>query len=428
MTVLVKKFVLTLHFILFREKADFILPNNMINHYFCHRDTKAIYMNHIENIKTLLSKINPIYAKAKQADEEKRKRGEYSNVFNTLGLWSEEVRLHSSFLAELLNPNGNHGMGNAFLCQFLQLIKEQPDYIQSDKVNQEIVERYIGQKTDNEGGRLDIIIEDGNHAVIIENKIYAPDQKHQLFRYDNYGKTHFPTSGGYRLIYLTLDGHEASDVSTGNQPLDYICLSYSRHILAWLYKCVQLAYDKPLVRETIKQYIHLIKQLTNQDMETEDKKAIAELAVNNLEATAALMESCAEISTLLREQYIIRPLREFAEENNYNFDTEHDGCVRFKPSSWKRHRISVTSDKTNWQSLYIGIDSGEEEPLQKKLDCLNLPPNAYWAFGSEWLPADYGNWISSSNFLAIKSGKVADWIKEKVQAILREVDEKGIRM
>ena len=98
-------------------------------------------------------------------------------------------------------------MGNAFLCQFLQLdqIKEQSDYIQSDKVNQkDIVERHIGQATENEGGRLDIIIEDGNHAVIIENKIYAADQKHQLLRYDNYGKTHFPISGGYRLIYLTL--------------------------------------------------------------------------------------------------------------------------------------------------------------------------------------------------------------------------------
>lgn len=322
-------------------------------------------------------------------------------------------------------------MGNAFLCQFLQLdqIKEQSDYIQSDKVNQkDIVERHIGQATENEGGRLDIIIEDGNHAVIIENKIYAADQKHQLLRYDNYGKTHFPISGGYRLIYLTLDGHEAREVSTGSQPLDYIRLSYSRDILTWLYECVRLAYDKPLVRETIKQYIHLIKQLTNQDMETEDKKDIAKLAVNNLEATATLMEACAEISTLLREQYIIYPLKEFAEENDYNFDTEHDGCIRFKPSSWKRYRISVTSDKTNWQSLYIGIDSGEEEPLQKKLNCLNLDSNAYWTFGSEWLPTGYDNWISPSNFLAIKSGKITAWIKEKVQTILREVKEKGMQM
>ena len=229
-------------------------------------------------------------------------------------------------------------------------------------------------------------------------------------------------------MYLTLDGHEASEISTGNQPLKYVRVSYNQDIRNCLYKCAQLAYDKPLVRETIKQYIYLIKQLTNQDMETEDKKDIAKLAVDYLEATSALMEAGAEISTLLREQYIIRPLKLFAEENNYNFDTEHDGCIRFKPSSWKRHRISVTSDRTNWQNLYIGIDSGEEELLQKKLDCLNLNSNAYWAFGSEWLPTGYDNWNLPSNYLRIKNEEIANWIKKKVQTILAEVEEKHISM
>lgn len=99
------------------------------------------------------------------------------------------------------------------------------------------------------------------------------------------------------MVYLTLDGHEASEISTGNQPLKYVRVSYNQDIRNWLYKCAQLAYDKPLVRETIKQYIYLIKQLTNQDMETEDKKDIAKLAVDYLEATSALMEAGAEIST-----------------------------------------------------------------------------------------------------------------------------------
>lgn len=107
-------------------------------------------MNHIDDIKTLLFKINPICAKAKQAEEEKRKRSECFNVFNTLGLRSEEVRLHSAFLAELLNPDGSHGMGNDFFRQFLsEVIKEErSDFIQSDKVNQNIVERSIGQRTE----------------------------------------------------------------------------------------------------------------------------------------------------------------------------------------------------------------------------------------------------------------------------------------
>lgn len=383
-------------------------------------------MNHIENIKALFSKINPIYAKAKQADEEKRKRGEYFNVFNTLGLWSEEVRLHSAFLAELLNPNGSHGMGGAFLCQFLQLIiEEQPDYIQPDKVRQNIVERTIGVTTEDEGGRLDIIIEDGNHAIIIENKIYAGDQAHQLLRYDNYGKKHFPAPGDYHLIYLTLDGHEASVVSTGDQN-SARPKSYRENILTWLHKCVQLAYDKPLVRETIKQYIHLIKQLTNQYMETEYRNEIAELAIENLEATLALLEAGTEISTLLREQYIIAPLEQFAERNALVTDTWSAGIL-FKKTSWKKYGILITSEKDDWRKSYIGIVSNEEEMLQQKLECLKeLSNNDYFPFGKESL--QYEDWTSPSNYLAIKSGKVTDWIKKKIQAILQEIDEKHIQL
>lgn len=382
-------------------------------------------MNHIENIKTLLSKINPIYAKAKQATEEKWKRGEYFNVFNTLGLWSEEVRLHSSFLAELLNPNGSHGMGAAFLRQFLRLIEKQPDYIQPDKVNQNIVERSIGQATEDKGGRLDIIIEDGNHAIIIENKIYAVDQKHQLVRYDHYGKKHFPNTNGYQLVYLSLDGHKASDISTNNQPLNYIRKSYNKDILTWLHECAQLAYDKPLVRETIKQYIHLIKQLTNQDMEIEDIKAIAKLAIENLEATSALMEASEEISVLIREQYIINPLKQFAEERNLVFKILADGIL-FKEAPWE-YSILITSNKAAWSKLYIGIVSSKKEMFRQNLECLKeAPSNDYFPFGQESLPCE--DWTLSSNYLKIKNGEVADWIKKKVQTILTEVKEKHIPM
>ena len=42
------------------------------------------------------------------------------------------------------------------------------------------VEKYIGRQTDSEGGRIDIYFTDGKHSIIIENKIYAGDQHHQM--------------------------------------------------------------------------------------------------------------------------------------------------------------------------------------------------------------------------------------------------------
>ena len=56
-------------------------------------------------------------------------------------------------------------------------------------------------------------------------------------------KQHFPK--GFKLIYLTLDGHEASKDSLGDEEIDYHCISYDEHILYWLSQCVMLAYDKP---------------------------------------------------------------------------------------------------------------------------------------------------------------------------------------
>lgn len=188
-----------------------------------------------------------------------------------------KLGLHSAFLAELLNPDGNHGLKDAMLKEFLAAIGLKRDYISNCNTN--IVERYIGERTETTGGRIDIILEDGEYAIIIENKIYAIDQYHQLLRYNNYGKQRFPK--GFKLIYLTLDGHEASKDSLGDNEIDYHCISYKGHILNWLSKCVMLAYDKPLVRETISQYITLIKQITGQDMNKDSSDKIVDLAINN---------------------------------------------------------------------------------------------------------------------------------------------------
>ena len=224
-------------------------------------------------LNDLLMEISKICLIEQERMKHKQRKGDCFNVFNTLGLRSNEVRLHSAFLAELLNPDGNHGLKDAMLKEFLAAIGLKRDYISNCNTN--IVERYIGERTETTGGRIDIILEDGEYAIIIENKIYAIDQYHQLLRYNNYGKQRFPK--GFKLIYLTLDGHEASKDSLGDNEIDYHCISYKGHILNWLSKCVMLAYDKPLVRETISQYITLIKQITGQDMNKDSSDKIDKL-------------------------------------------------------------------------------------------------------------------------------------------------------
>jgi hypothetical protein len=130
------------------------------------------------------------------------------------------------------------------------------------------VEKHIGAKTEIEGGRIDILIADGkDKKIIIENKIYAGDQEHQLIRYFKHDET-------ANLCYLTLDGKAPSDESIKcTDPITgklidltgkFIQLSYEHDILNWLEQCLKEAVKHSMLRETIAQYINLIKFLTNQ--------------------------------------------------------------------------------------------------------------------------------------------------------------------
>lgn len=125
------------------------------------------------NVEKLLNEIGKLVIAQNERTKERYSHGELFNVFNILGLESKEVRLHSALLAELLSPNGMSGVGNAFQKAFLAILGLPENYIVDGKVS---VELSIGTTTDSERGRIDIIMEDGNHAIIIENKIYAQDQ------------------------------------------------------------------------------------------------------------------------------------------------------------------------------------------------------------------------------------------------------------
>lgn len=74
-----------------------------------------IYQSSKSNISEHLTNI---FADKELEQDAKWKRGEYFNVFEVLGLSTKEVRLHSAFLPELLNPNGSHGLGDKMLRSF----------------------------------------------------------------------------------------------------------------------------------------------------------------------------------------------------------------------------------------------------------------------------------------------------------------------
>lgn len=243
-------------------------------------------------LRTLLENVAIIN---KKYEEMAKISGENFNVFSILNLKTNEVRTHSAFIAELLNPKGKHGLGKAFLEEFVDIIKEKLQQTRKEGFSPKFefvpeectkvaVEYWLGYKTETEGGYIDILLTDKhNNHLIIENKIYAGDQKNQLLRYHSFNEK-------APLIYLTLDGKTPSKWSTDgkeNVLLNTICISYRDEIHQWLEVCQKHAVNNPLVRETIKQYLNLIKILTHQTMETKEREEIIkEIAKSESQMTA----------------------------------------------------------------------------------------------------------------------------------------------
>ena len=385
-------------------------------------------------LQNLLSEVAKFYAESKRKENERWERGESFNIFNTIGLWSEEVRLHSALIGELLNPNGSHGASSLFLKAFLDVMGIDEGYLDYGSCSPNILERVIGAVTETDGGRIDIIIEDGKRAVIIENKIYAPDQKNQLLRYHNYGKKKFPK--GYELLYLTLDGHDPSDGSLGGKDFDYKSISYETEIVEWLEKCLEFTPDGLPVSSVIRQYIDLIKQLTYTDMDTkyvEDLKSVA-LAPENVLAVGELFKIQNEWLNGLLEIHVWNPLRDYTESKGMRFMLEDDGAYIIR-EEWRHYAICAITEKRTWSDLFVGVTIYNEpkraDKLFKKdyvlLNCLVQPSNEYYPYGSIFLPEPIRNWGHHITEEIVK-GEVFEWIKNKIDEILSELDERNLRM
>ncbi|MFR9592718.1 MAG: PD-(D/E)XK nuclease family protein [Rikenellaceae bacterium] len=365
----------------------------------------------MEHIKKLLSEVNNILAIEKQEQEAKQKRGENFNVFRSLGLWSEEVRLHSRFIATLLNPRGNHGLYDAPLNAFIEVL-ELSEFDTSNAIIE--VEKHIGMITPNHmsGGNIDIIISNQNRAIVIENKIYAGDQPKQLFRYDSYCKDCYKAKGGYDLLYLTLNGKSASEESLytlGED--DYMRISYSSHIISWLERCLELSKNHSLVRETTKQYLNLIKQLTHQNMDNIKKKELIELfaKAENYDSVVAITElRGAVINNIFRSHFVNNLQAYLSRTMDCEISTRESDCSQYgvskiknydekyfqiwiKPSNWKHCAIGLQFNSKYRKALNYGIRCYDGQ-LEGNLKLEGFHSTGFWLVQQSLQNKYYYNW------------------------------------
>lgn len=334
------------------------------------------------NIQYLLENVNMI---SNKYDEISRGTGENFNIFSVMRAESDEVRTHSRIIAELLNPKGSHGQGCVFLECFFDEIEELRTInnfdFESAKV---VVEEHAGLINEDytEGGFIDIVIKDNKNQVVIENKIYAGDQPKQLLRY----KKAYPRG---KLLYLTLDGKKPSNDSYGGLPEllkleDIVLVSYSSNVKVWLEKCIEKAVYLPIIRETLVQYLNLIKKLTNQTTNNIKSMEILEILKSNVKESFEISNSIKPLKSKLYYDFF-ENIIQFAKINNFSIDdsqlkSDKDFGLSLKPNEWisKPYKIVVLFDTAefgvNYSGLYVGVNfdanisNNDKKIIQEKFE------------------------------------------------------------
>lgn len=195
--------------------------------------------------KESISSIQKLFSNYKllkpRLDEINKYEAEYFNIFNILKLDYSEVRVHTPFIANLLNPKGTHAQGDLFYKAFIEMV-----------LNDEIFEKYnpakitINDEHSFDDGQIDIFIEHccskNPYAIVLENKINAGDQKDQLKRYKMHlDSLTFIKQTAKRIIYLkplrSLPTEYSVDVETLAEwrNAEFIkIISYKVEIIEWL--------------------------------------------------------------------------------------------------------------------------------------------------------------------------------------------------
>lgn len=186
---------------------------------------------------------------------------ENPNIFEILKTQTYEIR-HSNFLAWLLNPNANHGLGDRFLKMFLLDLAVDK---KSDDFNVITVQNldYSNVEIFREWQNIDIVLLFGDLVVAIENKIYHFETKGQLENYKEKIEQEFNVKHKV-YVFLNPNGDDASHP-------DFISYSYET-IAIYLEQILSL--NKSLLSRTRIYLEDYLENLKNTLMGSGEKNAL----------------------------------------------------------------------------------------------------------------------------------------------------------
>ena len=371
------------------------------------------------NYQLLLAKAAQLYEKHGIG------RQEPFNVFSVLFKETNEVNLHSRFLHALLDYKKPEDDAKENLKDFLQHVRVKDFELGGVKVEQERYFNWRNKQGERKGNEIDILITNGKQAVIIENKLGDQDQEKQLCRYYNVLKDR-----GYsdiHLLYLTLDGRDPSDDSVGNLDRKLKLISYEE-LIPWLESCQKRAYDEPELRESVKQYLQLVRKLTGTDDRRKYMDELKELCLkdNNFVLIRDLNNAMREAGTELLWNEIESELKsEIPDLPDKDKERSSKGLY-YRLSKATSLEVGVGAHPNDHYCIWFGVGCSKEK-YRDKYDMLK---NALKDVSDGETDAEYPRWWRTGKTLNLNkpedfkllsnSIERQEYAKETAQEIIKK--------
>ena len=371
----------------------------------------------------LFAAMNKGYMAAKAQADRQRAMGKHDyNIFTLFYKFSDEVNLHSNFIASLLDPNGDHYKGDLFLKLFLETCGIDDFSIDTSRAT-----------VFKEFKHIDIYISDGKKHIILENKVYAKDQPTQIARYIEAIKKEGAEDEDIYVLYLHPDGELPEGDSLGGYKLNqdntklekegssinFKVISYDKEILEWIDRCKNEVSNITDLNVFLSQYKDVIEMIYDRykridEMETanlveifkENYTAVSEIANNYQETRKKIIDEFFEkLSEKLKKVY---------NENCYKIGGEkiasNKYCqpIKIESTNWDLFNFAIEFMGANLTNPIMGFVKKDKTIDLSKIDNTKKADD-FW-IKSEKICVDICEEIVEENFDEFLLSKIKGFI------------------
>lgn len=387
-----------------------------------------------EDFEKLFADMSKGYMAAKAEADRQRAMGKHDyNIFTLFHDFSDEVNLHSNFIASLLDPNGDHYKGDLFLKLFLETCGIDDFSIDTSRAT-----------VFKEFKHIDIYISDGKKHIILENKVYAKDQPTQIARYIDTIQNKGVEDEDIYVLYLHPDGELPKENSLGGYKLNqdntklekdgssinFKVISYGKEILEWIDKCknevsnitdlnVFLSQYKDVIEMIYDRYKR-IDEMNNEDLVEifkDNYRAVSDI-VSNYEQTRQkiINDFFQNISDSLKDIYKEEKGFEISQPNNIITDYGKN-CqpIKITQKRWELFDFAIEFMDKDLKKPIIGFVKNEKsKSIELKYITMDgkIIKDNYWIVYKDITRDDICKDIVKENFKKALLDDIKNFINE----------------